>query len=335
MRPIKKYKGIATIIIVLFFISFAVSCNDSNVVSEDPELSKLYMPQAINSSIDLKFTDEEATTDTVAFGGAIGGYSINNRDIPILFDVSEEQVNVYNDKYGTDYVLLPQQNYKILHSTLTIPKGSINSPLDSVVIFSDNLEEEIKYILPIMISSEIPEINYNEELRTLFILITISKPQVTYDLYDQTKWKIHTYSSHDPWEGGAEGNITSLIDGNRYTFWVTKWQGGEAPLPHFVSFDLQEITELHGVAYMNRDWWGPAGNGTPAAVSVYSSNNGESWDLIESFEELPLPADAPPGIWVQLTFTKTKKVSCRYFKFEVIGIYGSGQSTSIAEITAF
>jgi len=71
-------------------------------------------------------------------------------------------------------------------------------------------------------------------------VITVSVPE----LYqcDKTEWQVLTVSDADAEGGGKDKMIDSNYATNQY--WHSKWQGGNAPLPHWAVIDMKEQIEV-------------------------------------------------------------------------------------------
>ncbi|MFC0530437.1 discoidin domain-containing protein [Phytohabitans kaempferiae] len=73
---------------------------------------------------------------------------------------------------------------------------------------------------------------------------------------------------------GEDGRATNAIDGNRATFWHTRWQGASPPHPHEIQLDLGRtyaVTTLFYLPRQNLDY------GRIAAYEVHVSTDGTNW----------------------------------------------------------
>jgi len=325
---------------ILFMACIAqvmTGCDKQVAIPERDGYQKLYIPQAARGTVTVAFTTGETLPDTVAFGAAVGGFDVPASTIAVRFEVASDAVDAYNTANHTDYPLLPSDALTLLDETVDIPAGQINSPLSKVVIDPQALEDDAQYLLPIRLVEVSRQIGrYSEEIHTLFIIVTVAPaPPVYHEDLDRTGWEVASYSSHDPWEGGAEGHANSVLDGNFYTFWISKWMDGELPLPHHIVIDMRESHTLHGISFMNRTFWDDYSNGQPKAVAVELSADGETWEAVKEFSDIPAPeaGAAPAGNWIRLEFDEEQ--DARYFKFIVTEIHGTGSVTSVAELGAF
>lgn len=315
---------------------FIVACKKEVTITDVDNYSKLYIPQAVKGVHNINFDYHATEADTLFYGAAIGGFKSNDNDISLNFEVLELRVGQYNEKNSTSYQLLPELGYTIVGEKSLIPRGKINSALSQVIIDPTKLDREKEYLLPIDIAVEGSDILYNEKLRTIYIVVEFSvAPPVNYDDYDRSSWEVHGFSSHDPWEGGAEGNALSVLDNKPYTFWSSRWQGGQLPFPHDITIDMKAEKELHGITFMNRTYWDGVFNGPPKEVIIHVSNDGNIWEEVQTFTDIPgiTAGVEPAGIWNRLYFDEA--IDGRYFKFTVMSIHGTGSVTSVAELGAF
>ena len=76
-------------------------------------------------------------------------------------------------------------------------------------------------------------------------------------------------------EDRAHGNIAAhAIDGDPDTFWHTRWQPNNDPLPHQLVIDLGRTLTLKGITYLPRQ---DMANGRIAACEIFCSNDPQSW----------------------------------------------------------
>lgn len=324
------------LVYALMICMFTISCKKEVAIADEDSYHKLYIPQAAKGVHSINFQYDETEADTVFYGAAIGGFTKNEQAIALSFEILNSRLTEFNLKNNTSYQLLPKISYTLVGEKSLIPQSKVSSGLSHVIIDPGQLDKEASYLLPIEVKAEGSGILYNEKLKTIFITVTFSEaPPVNYDDYSRSLWEVHDFSSHDPWEGGAEGNALSVLDDKPYTFWSSRWQGGQVPLPHHITVDMNEVKELHGITFMNRTYWDGLFNGPPTGVIIQVSNDGNVWEEVQTFTDIPGIAAGvePAGIWNRLYLNKPK--TARYFKFTVIAIQGSGSVTSVAELGAF
>lgn len=331
MKDITKW----AIMLMACVAQVMTSCDKQVTIEDRDSYQKLYIPQAARGTLAVGFTTGDTEPDTVAFGAAVGGFDVPASTITVRFEVAEEVVAAYNAANRTDYPLLPSEALALLDTELDIPAGQVNSAVGKLVIDPQHLENDAAYLLPIRIADVSGQVGrYAEDIHTLYVVVTVAPaPPVYHEDLDRSGWEVASYSSHDPWEGGAEGHANSVLDGNFYTFWVSKWMGGELPLPHHIVIDMKASQTLHGVSFMNRTFWDEYTNGQPRDVTVEVSADGTSWEPAKTFTDIPNPDGVAAGNWIRLAFDAP--VDARYFKFIVTGIHGVGSVTSVAELGAF
>lgn len=95
--------------------------------------------------------------------------------------------------------------------------------------------------------------------------------------FDRSIWEIPDFSSQEA--VGEDGKALNMLDGNKTTFWHSKWYNADASLkkfPHYVTFDLKrtvriskvEITQRHNKVMANK-------------VIIYGSNESYSGSWTE------------------------------------------------------
>lgn len=123
------------------------------------------------------------------------------------------------------------------------------------------------------------------EYRSLYIpeeqaIDTFSTVWTTYDeifpeeyKYDPSDWSVLSCSDETASDGGG---MTSLIDGDLETYWHSQWEGGEAPLPHWVVIDMQSPKKMSKIEIYRR-----AGNTDAKSVRVFVNDDsdpaGKGW----------------------------------------------------------
>lgn len=128
----------------------------------------------------------------------------------------------------------------------------------------------------------------------------------------------------------SEGPIKNLVDGDSGTFFHTRWSSPQIDLPHWIEIQLREPHENFIVYYMNRkdNTW--TSDGRPRVVELQISNDGSSWETVETLSGLPATAGSEytsnyvmPG----KTFT--------YFRFKVTATTGNTKYFNLAEFALY
>jgi len=109
------------------------------------------------------------------------------------------------------------------------------------------------------------------------------------------------------------------IDGNKTTFWHTKWDGSDK-LPQSIVLDLGKSREIGQFRYAPRT---DAGNGTVTSYNLYASADGVSYTKVAG------------GNWVRNNLKKYVQfdpVTARYVKFEAVSAVGGFASASELDV---
>ena len=88
--------------------------------------------------------------------------------------------------------------------------------------------------------------------------------------YNMSTWTV-TASSREDYEGGGPISIldTSTDSG---TFWVNKWRGGSAPLPHWLLIDMKKEVDIAKFLFRRRENSHPYAQDTKKIEISYSNN---------------------------------------------------------------
>ena len=75
--------------------------------------------------------------------------------VKVKYSVDKSLVDYYNERYGTEAVLLPAENYSFSSQELTINEGGVRSD-ECVINFKDvlTLDKSVRYLLPVRLSSD-------------------------------------------------------------------------------------------------------------------------------------------------------------------------------------
>lgn len=153
----------------------------------------------------------------------------------------------------------------------------------------------------------------NADLNVMVVDIVgnVSVPQVFFyknlekGKFDRSIWEIPDFSSQEA--VGEDGKALNLLDGNKTTFWHSKWYNADANVkkfPHYVTFDLLrtvritkvEMTQRHNKVMANQ-------------VIIYGSNDTYSGPWTEIVTVV-----LPKTQGTTLTTTLTEPVSYRFVK---------------------
>jgi len=316
--------------IVLLYTALACVClmpsacdPDVAIPSSDLESQStlLYMPQAEGGpkSYVLDIKDKP---DEIVFGAAYGGRSTINNDIHVSLAVDPERVAAYNLEKGTTYAPLPASAYTLDNTDVVIPQGKYSSTAIKAKINSQALSPDNVYMLAVKIASTDATIAVNEALREALVIIDVNYPE-----FNRAAWQVADFSSEEPKEAtwGNGGQVIHILDGKSNTFWHSKWDGGEAPPPHWFIIDMQDTHAVHGFSFLARQG---DQNGKPKEVTVELSIDGSTW--LHS-ETLTLKNTTS----LQEHFlTDGFNAEARYFRITVLSSYFANY-THLAEIHVY
>ncbi|RYD89752.1 MAG: DUF1735 domain-containing protein, partial [Sphingobacteriales bacterium] len=309
----KKILGFALAMVALT----AASCKKAVDIPGGPDsaYSMIYLPAAARTTnvYTLRMVD---SVQVISLGAIYGGTGSAESDIKVDYSVDEAAVDTYNSVNGTTYTVLPLSAYE-LPAGAVIPSGQINSNLVDIKINPNNGMQLFKqYLLPVTISN-VSGGKVNEKLRTAYYIVSASLNLSDFDEYSRDGWSILNYDSQEPAEGQPNGGrAIDAIDNNPVSFWHTKWDGGETPMPHWLSVDMGQTQTLHGITLIGRQ---SDNRGKPRDIVVSVSTNGTDWEDVGNI--IAQDINDKQKYFVQ-TFREA-----RYFRVTVTSGYGSTRYT--------
>ncbi|MCI7304884.1 MAG: discoidin domain-containing protein, partial [Trueperella sp.] len=155
-------------------------------------------------------------------------------------------------------------------------------------------------------------------------------------------------SSEETSGEGANGRLALILDGNRDTYWHTKWNDGEAPLPHTFIVDLgKQVEDLGRIVLTPRQ--SSNGSGRFGDFQVFTTSDKNCSDpqaygdaevpiQLAKVAEDSIPALPPAGKLADVTvdFTPT---AARCVMVAVTSAWGGDDTSrvpaSLAEFKAF
>ncbi|WP_436493303.1 discoidin domain-containing protein [Actinokineospora sp. HUAS TT18] len=131
-----------------------------------------------------------------------------------------------------------------------------------------------------------------------------------------------TATASDFEAAGENGSPANVLDGATGTIWHSKWTAPAAPLPHWITLDMQEPRAVAGIAVMPR---GDSGNGRVGRYEIAVSTDGTFGAPIAS------------GTWADSSAVQTAlldaPVQARYVRLTALTEAGNrGPWSSAAEI---
>lgn len=146
----------------------------------------------------------------------------------------------------------------------------------------------------------------------LFYTEPIVRPM--YFNVDRSAWTA-TASSFSP----SGGNVEHMFDGDKSTFWHSRWEGGNEPYPYTIVIDMNDEILVHGFLYTVRDIVDSV-----RKLTLSGSLDNETWEEIGTFEIARRDVGG-----VTQSFTLLKDVTARYLKLYLFE--GYGENANIAE----
>ncbi|MFC3199869.1 BT_3987 domain-containing protein [Parapedobacter deserti] len=298
----------------IMVVCLLASCQEKELADVDLN-TFVYMPQA--NQLSRKVLAANVTSDTSYYGASVNGFAPPKSDVNVAFSVDEALVDDYNDQNGVSFRLLPEASYTMADRA-TISKGRNTTEALSLVVDVSQLEPFAQYLLPITVSPLDGSYGQADENSTAYFLFDLIPNVEDYTRYDNTQWAVMDFSSHDPWEGGPDGNVHSLLNENGDNYWITQFG---VPGPHWVVVDMKERKEVHGVTYMNRKYypWHPEPQGFPKGISLELSDDGENWEQVLVVEDIPFPVGEVKDVWV--SHFSQAFASGRYFRFTATDVH--------------
>jgi len=326
---INMKKSIIIIAVMAMIGLTHLSCNPDVAIPRqemESQYTMIYMPQA-EGDIKTYVFDIKEEADELILGAAYGGVGSVAQDIHVSIVIDPTLIDDYNNKNGTSYTPLPEEAYTITGSSVVIPRGSFSSTTIKALVKSQTLRPFKEYMLVARIESTDAQIPINDKLKEAFFILKTSPGVDDYPLFDRALWKVESFSTEEPKEGtwGNGGQVIHTFDGNDATFWHSKWDGGEAPPPHWFIIDMGETKAIHGLSFLGRQ---SNNSGKPKEVVVELSVDGTNWFTGGSFELQNINN-------LQSQFLVDGfNADARYFKVTVKSSYNAVY-THLAEINAF
>lgn len=147
---------------------------------------------------------------------------------------------------------------------------------------------------------------------------------------DRTIWEVPDFSSQEAvGEGSDNGQVKHMLDGNKDTFWHSKWSGAtpeQMKFPHYVTVDLKRTVKISKVEMTQR-----VAKAMSKQVIIYGSNKSysEGWTEIVTIEM--------PGVAAATLVTSLKEaVEYRWIKvfLKTPGV-GDGTYGGMAEFALY
>lgn len=164
------------IIIILASLLCAAACSDEVTIDvggipDADNYSKVYIPAAASTPcVESVFISNEI--QSLNFSAFFGGMIMPKEDITVEFEVRPDLVDSYNAFNGTDFPCMPEGSYSLPATVATIKAGQAYSTAMTLEINSRDMIVSRKYLLPVSIKSVSGNTNVNEDLSTVYYVIT-------------------------------------------------------------------------------------------------------------------------------------------------------------------
>lgn len=312
--------------LIVFLLINVLGCRQSyDLPEQDAEDHvQLYMPQArLDPALrDLAISEKP---QEIVYGAYLGGIHRAQENIRVQFSVDPSAIDAYNTANGTAYTLLPERSYTLSATEAVIPAGEFSTAAQRVSFRtsgSDAMELFKAYALPIKISSE--QMKINPEMQTTLLLVRAAPRFSDYAPYNRSGWSITGFSTEEAeGEGPNNGRARFVLDGNNDSFWHSRWRGTAAVAPHYLTVDMGEARELHGIITRARRG---GDDGKPREVTVSVSADQQTWEQVGAFTLENNDAE-------QQKFVSSFR-QCRYFRLTIVSSYNASH-THLAELGAF
>jgi len=302
--------------LILGLLVLSVSCNKEELRYNPADWEKLYMPQAISNPAQRPLIMRD-TAQTIVYGVAYAGTDFPTSDIAVTFQADPDKVATFNTAHATNYEVLPANSYTF-QSTTVIPAGKTNSTaLHLQVKTIGALEPLVDYLLPISLTQVADNLTINPNLQTTYFLI-----RGEYEPFDRSEWKVVDFSSQNGQEGSTNERVENAIDGDVNTFWHSQYAGARPGPPHFFTFDMNKLQNVHGASFSARR---NAANGQFKRIRIELSKDGQSWEQAGSFE---LPNALENAVYFE------NSVEGQYMRVWIDEAYGN-ITCSLAELNVF
>lgn len=288
----------------------AISCNKPDVISYSNE-GAIYMPKAaVSNSYALLLAD---TAQSITFGAAYGGLNYPGKDVAVSFKIDSTLISSYNVQNNTSYVLLPASSYQVPSLASVIKAGATGSNVLSINVITKNLNQKLKYMIPITITS-VSSGKIDSSLHTTYFAIDTIK-RLEKDITDLARLAV----SKDN-DGGSTANEGSakLVDNNT----GTKFLAGNINSSFWVQlqFPSNQVVGAYTITSGNdaperdaKDW------------NLAGSNDGTTWTVLDT-----RLSETFSGRNMTKRYEISSPASYAYYRMNITAI-GSGTTFQMSE----
>ncbi|WP_169305637.1 BT_3987 domain-containing protein [Sphingobacterium alkalisoli] len=274
-----KVTNIMRLTMALFVCMSSCETIDIPKIDEVNNYNLVYMPAAV-SPVVKGFTYKDTIYKMTYGAGFGGGEQYPSEEIVVNFEVHPDSVVAYNQVNDTQYEILPPECYELTTLAATIAPNTVSTePLSILINPSKGMELFKTYLLPVSIRTISGNAQINRSLATAYYLVTASLNLADFDDFDRSNWTISDMSSEEETgEGPNNGRAIFVLDDDFSSFWHTRWNGGNAPPPHYLAVDMGELKTLRGISIVGR----PGSNsGRPEVILVeVRTQPDEEWTVV-------------------------------------------------------
>ncbi|MFA6832637.1 MAG: DUF1735 domain-containing protein [Bacteroidaceae bacterium] len=239
-----------------------------------------------------------------------------SRDVQVELSIKPELVAAYNEANGTHYTLLNKEALKIENTTLTIPKGKMQSTDSLKITFVDSskMGEGTSFGLPIAITGVTKSSDLKISTNQYFVWTTVEKSILNVKVVDAVPG---TIVDHSKWVANSEAVGTIFTDED-VTSSRRLYRGDK------ISYDLGGEETYKGFSITSN--YGQYANYhmDPETITFEISENGTDWQNIGVTTMIPTESGDASNPYIQyVQFVKPVKASHIRFTFtDAPGKYG-------------
>ncbi|MDO5607464.1 MAG: DUF1735 domain-containing protein [Capnocytophaga sp.] len=308
-----------------FMLPLQLTSTQAGVVN--PAKRSVFYTFAVSDPI-LQIMDEGIVTvnlsgtDAIDLKTTLGVPFSNKWDITATIGHKQETIDAYNTTNNSFFALLPSTSYSG-EDTAVLASGENSKE----VVYTVNASQIApgNYILPVQISAITSSLNgtvtdnikFNAEKSKLFIFSKMGEK------LSKTGWTITSVNSEEKTgEGTNNGQAKHMIDDNLNTFWHSRWQGGDDPLPFEIVVDMGAEHLVSQIEIIPRN---NANNGI-THLRFETSTDGTTWEYVGRFEFVYSAASLVYAV---------KASNCRYIKVIVPEDGAKSRVAAIREMNAY
>lgn len=272
----KNIFQITKLLYVSIVLTFSLSaCNDSTY---DVVNNKIYITESLSSPTTKLMVDPDK--------GADASFTVSLSDLPAYnisakLESSQAALDAYNRVNGTNYKLLPAENYSFSKDTLTIQSGSVISESVQVHVKPFTKEQTQNgdlYALPVTVESATPGFSSVQSLSSYIILldrvIVTSVPVLTGSNpvtpvtamrqdYNLSEWSVEFRMNMDGFDKNNQA-LVSLYPGEIYVRF-----GDAGKDLNMLQIKTQGTQYESKARFEKNKWYHIAIVGNPSSMSLY------------------------------------------------------------------